>query len=724
MIIDKLNSASYGFICTQDEPVTKRVVKQLNDFVFRSCGFRFEKYNGQKNYICVGENEYSKAVYARTHLTELGEQGFAFVFEKGNLYIVGNTALALSYGMLEFVERFIGVRFFNHDETYIPKKTSLEIEEKDFACKPCFPQRDYMTFGVFFNGDFLLRRRFITPNSKENLRYGVRNLWYDKIPTTHNSTLYVPPQKYLEKHPEFYSRNPYSHNLELCYSNGLTEDGEFDSAQKESVAEAVVQSLCEFIEDAPDRKFFMFGRQDDRDAMCSCARCEAKRKKYNGEAGTMIIFLNAVAKETSRRLRAQGKKDDFNLVTFAYQRTVQPPIQENGEPIDDLVIPCEKLHIRFAPIGADYTYALDDCRQDKEQRARLFGWLKLTKNVMLWDYHANYNEFLWYAPTLSCMEQNIRLYAKSGLSYVMNQGRYNDFYDWQCDMRSYVASKLYWEPTLDAWTLAKEYIYGYYGIVADKVWSFMQTMENFYAEKFANGLHLSLLDVNSDFLSGKTYPLDFLISLVDSLEAGMQDLERLDGIQRYKYQKRLARVLLTPLRMIARNKEYYFGEEKTDYETRFLSLAEFTGLDRIGESEPFGLNLVVKSQTRYRIAINDNATDYEKEQAERLRDEIECASGAYMQIVPESTVAPSYLEHAICVGKVNLTNDFFKGVDMNRYETYTQTIGKMLFIYADDSESLEKAVSFICERFIRKVSDDDEQADLRCPYTKEFAYKK
>ena len=95
-----------------------------------------------------------------------------------------------------------------------------------------------------------------------------------------------------------------------------------------------------------------------------------------------------------------------------------------------------------------------------------------------------------------------------------------------------------------------------------------------------------------------------------------------------------------------------------------------------------------------------------------------------MQIVPESTVAPSYLEHAICVGKVNLTKDFFKGVDMNKYRTYMQTIGKMLYIYADDSESLEEAVSFICEKIIRKVSDDDEQADLRCPYIKEFAYKK
>lgn len=724
MIIDKVNSEGYGLICAIDEPVCHRVVKQLNEYLFKACGFRLNGYNGQKHYLSIGENEFSKDVYARTDLTGLGGQGFAFVFENGNIYIVGATVLACAYGVLEFIERFIGVRFINHDETYIPTLTQLKIEEKNFTRKPCFAQRDYMTFGVYFNADFMLHRRFVTPNTKENLRYGIKNLWYDEIPTTHNSTLYVPPEKYLEKHPEFYSRNPYSHNLELCYSSGITKDGEFDYGMEESVAGAVADSLYSFIKKAPTRKYFMFGRQDDRDAYCRCARCEAKREKYKGEAGTMIIFLNAVAKEVSRRLQAEGAKDDFNIVTFAYQRTVQPPINDKGEPIDKLVVPCDKLHIRLAPIGADYTYAFEDERQPQEHRTRICGWLQLTRNVMIWDYHANYNEYLWYAPTLTAMGENIRLYARSGVSYVMNQGRYNDFYEWQCDMRCYVASKLYWEPTLDVWELAKEYVFGYYGPSAELVWSFIQKMENFFAEKFAAGLRMSLLDVTSDFLAGKTYPLDYLVSCVDMLEGGMSALNALDERKKFKYKKRLARVLLTPLRMILRNKEYYFGEEKTSYEKRFFELANFVGFDRIGESAPFGLNLVVSSKSRYRIVLPNEPADYEREQAERLRDEIECASGVCMEIVPESSVAPSYLEHAICVGKVALTKDFFKDVDMHKYQTYMETIGKMVFIYADDGESLADATELFCERLIRRVSDDDEQADVRCPYMKEFVYKK
>lgn len=723
MIIDSKNSANYGLIFNKDEPVCARVVKQLNDYTFKSCGFRFAEYDGQKHFISVGENEYSKAVYANTNLEELGDQGFKVVIQKGNIYIVGNTALACAYGVLECIERFLGVRFINHDETFIPTNSAIEIKEEDFSAKPCFPQRDYMTFGVFFNGDFMLHRRFITPNSKENLRYGVRNLWYDKIPTTHNSTLYVEPKEYYEKHPEFYALNPYSHNLELCYSNGITDDGEFDSTKEESVANAVVKSLCKFIKDAPDRKYFMFGRQDDSEAFCRCERCVAKREKYKGEAGTMIIFLNAVAKETSRRLLAQGEKDDFNIVTFAYQRTVQPPINEQGAPIDNLVVPCDKLHIRFAPIGADYTYALDDERQDKNQRARLLGWLNLTRNVMIWDYHANYNEFLWYAPTLSCMEQNIRLYAKSGVSYVMNQGRYNSFYEWQCDMRCYVASKLYWNPNLDAWSLAKEYIYGYYGIVADSVWAFIQKMEKFYAEKFAQGLHLSLLDVRSDFLAGKTYPLEFLVSCLDELENQMQKLDSLSALDKYKYKKRLARVLLTPLRMIVRNTEYYFGDKKSPYEKRFFELASFVGFDRVGEGTPFGLNLVVSSKSRYCVAVPNEPTEYEMAQAERLRDEIECASGAYLEIVPESKVPPNYLQHAICVGKVALAGDFFKGVDMSKYQYYLETIGKLIFVYAESEQDLDYAVSLFGERLVRRVADDDELVNLRCPFTKEFRYK-
>ncbi len=721
MYINKGNCKEFTIVYDEKIPAYAYAAEELNVYFRKACGFTLSENSNGVHKIVLGRNQFSEDIIKDLDNSNLKMDGFRILFKNSNLYVIGNTETAIIFGVYELLERFLGVKWLNRDETYIPKKESFEAEEKDIVRVPCFDQRVYLS-GLAYEPEIASHLRFNFPDPKLYAHHRVKKLWCDKIPDPHNSWCYIDKDKYEEAHPEFFCKS-IMNATEFCYSNGITDDFEIDTQKELSVLSLVTDKMYQLVKENPESKFFMYGRQDDSTAICHCETCERRRNQLGGEGGIMVVFLNAVIQGVEEKLKAEGIESDFNVATLAYQMTVNPPVKE-GKALHEKAIPSPRLHIRYAPIGADYTYSFLDERQKEDVRFQISGWATLTSNIMLWDYQSNYHEYCWYFPNLYYLKENLELYAKIGMSYVLNQGAYNVKVDWQGELKSYICSRLYWDMSLKVSHLLNEYVTYYYGVAAPKILSYIYNMEEFYKEKIANGFQFKLFQGDAEYFAAKSYPINFLEDQISLLESAIQDVEKADisKSQKETLKLRVSKVLMTPLRMVMRNTDTYYPDQETDYGKRFFKLADLTGLNKLGETLPIFIEMQKEGISEYKIVLGQEYTEEEKQVAEYLQKRFFELGGATLEIVKDDKVYPHYGEKGICIGEHMMFREFFKGtVHSEDYEYYIETRGKCMFI--SGKGDLRHAVEILLNEMLTEKGS--EGINIKLPFTKKTKlYKK
>ena len=334
-------------------------------------------------------------------------------------------------------------------------------------------------------------------------------------------------------------------------------------------------------------------------------------------------------------------------------------------------------------------------------------------------------EQFWYFPILPNIKENIRFYAKTGITYLFGEGSDDGTANWQQEIFSYVMSKLFWNCDIDVWETTKEYVYGFYGLAAEKVMKFINTMQAFFEKKIADGMKITIVKDYADMFKPEYYPLEFLVEQCDLIKSAIADIRAssLNKMQKKEYIIRLKRVLATPLRMISKNAEYYFGDDEDEYTEQFYEIAREVQLTSIG-SGPYYLNLADgDGTTTYKISVAVDATKEELEAAEIFRERLERLSGISFEIVDDKKVAPAYRTHAICIGQNVMFREFFKGtVDMEKYEYFIATLGNCLFIHSfyDLKGAVDKAFTGIFAHPGKKLGWER----VICPKRRDFEYRK
>ncbi len=706
MVIDENSFLQYGLL-TDGTPSAEFAKKELQNFVEKSCGFHLEDYNGQPHYISLGENTYSQNIIAEYDLSDLNQEGFYILPKDGNVYIFGASPKSVIFGAYEFLERYLGVRFLAPQCSHTPSQSGFQLPEKEVKCVPISPQRLYLSLDASEDKLLSLRYKFSADFTPDCSDLGVKSKWYTKIPTSHNSECFVPYDKYKDSHPEFFNVHRYNvfrtlTFIELCYSNGLTDEGEWDESVEESVLSVATDAMMRFMEDDPSAEYFMFGRADNEDCRCRCPRCEKARGKY-GDAGIMIVFMNAIAKKLRQKFAEKGKVFDKKLVTFAYLSTSKPPVKD-GKPICKQVIPDEAVYLRYAPITADYAYGLEDEKQKKEIREEVEGWMALTKNLMIWDYNVSYYDYLWYFPNLSYIQENMKTYQRMGANYIMKQGANNIRPIWHDQLHAYVSAKLFWDVNADVGALVREYVSLYFGPCADKVQAYIDEMEAFYEEQKKGDFYLRVIGEisNQRYFSAELYPLAMLQRQERMLEEGICAVENsnLPQAEKAAYVQRIKSVLITPLRMIASNAESYFGEASVAYEEKYWSVADALGLKMSGEMVPIFMELAANGTTTYKIVTGQHQTEDEKKAVALLQNYVLEKTGVLLPVCTENAVYPGYFEHAIMIGKNLITGEFYKqGLDLSGCSYYIEAQGWCVFVDSDyDVTGAIRAFIDLCVR--------------------------
>lgn len=604
----KEGQSSYKIVIPKNAiPVEQQGATELQNYVQQVSGALLpiiqdtETVEGEVKYFSIGNTtlfQNSGIYYEGYGITA---DGFLLKNIGKTVYVMSEDNRGILYGVYEFLEKIMDIRFFAPDETYIPTLKEIPVYDMEIASSPYFAERSYMNgleFGRIMTDEFVAHSRGINYWISMDEKFGGNSAIYSRPRTNgnvdHNFIAYVDPKVYEESHPEFYwnDSNSYGPCKMLDIVNGITADGELDETMEISVLKIMIAELKKDILAHPDAKYFLVEQEDGPNAI-NKERYPDLIEKY-GASGVLVRSMNVVCREIQEWADEELNGRKINIVTFAYQQTKEPPVKTNDkgeyEALDASVIPVENLVIRLALFPNSYYSYFDEENQNSGALDFYLGWSAICENFMFWAYDIDFHDYLNYFPSWQSMRDNVEGWRDAGVKCLMIQSPHNTTTNWQTNLRHYVYSKLFWDCNQDVSFLMKEYINGYYGVIGGEyVQKFIAIMDSHYAIVMADEANKDLSFVSNTSLGSAPYVnVGVLTSAMNILQEGIQKVatSALSDAQKSKYLTRLYGVLSTPAWMILNNYDTFYpgdAEGKNEHAKMFFEVCEKGEVDQYNE---------------------------------------------------------------------------------------------------------------------------------------------
>ncbi len=445
--------------------------------------------------ISIGRTAFLEGAGVEADAAKLGSDGFILKTQGNALLICGGSDRGTVYGVLDFLEYHLGVKFLTADYTYLPKAEEAVVYQCDRTEIPTFHYRVFLDYDAFANENpqVNVHHRFTSEYLKIPENMGGNMRWFQDRPT-HNALFWADVEKYVVDGaiaPEY--THAFSNDgtkiiidpkvggeftqyaADLCYSDGINEDGSVslvhENGTPTAIAMAIEGAKKVIRSDASENNYYMFGQNDTMSRPCLCPKCIENASKY-GDTGLMIRFFNAVAEAVAQFVKEEGITRQVNMVMFAYQYSAFAPVEKNeaGEfvAVDPTCIPREDLVIRVAPIGSNrfVSYEHDAQNNNAYGDSYMTEWSSIASNFMLWEYTTNHPRWYWYYPSLPAWYDRLTTARDMGVQYVLLQSTHQEKTIYQSILERYVFSKLLWNPEYDMNELIDEFHKYYLGDIA------------------------------------------------------------------------------------------------------------------------------------------------------------------------------------------------------------------------------------------------------------------
>ena len=443
-----------------------------------------EEYGGA--FLSVGETKkLERSGLARPAERSLDAANISV--KEGEIYLYGDDEDGCINAVLEFLERFAGVRFFAPDETLCPVYRRLDVPVGTIRSVPDFETRMLGYFGTMSNRDFAYKKRVLYDHSNWGL-------W------SHTHFLILPPEKYASEHRDWYSKD----GTQLCLTN-------------EEMRKEFTENLFRIIQQNPQAEYFMLG-QEDEDTFCDCENCLRSHAENGGRAGTMMIFVNKVAEEIERRLKNSSTPSrKVLLVTFAYCKTEEPPVGYDAEKDkfflkNSAVRARHNVGVMFAPIFTCFTHDMMNKTCNLKVRNNLLGWSEVSQKLLVWCYSSNYAGYLVPLNNFNTVLGTYRTFRDYGVVYIFNQGIFNSL-DTFHYLKIYLHSALMWNVDADTERLKEEFFANYYRAAAPYMRKYYDEIRDNYAkqESEEHPFHCYCLwNTGSKIFTGEVFSREFL----------------------------------------------------------------------------------------------------------------------------------------------------------------------------------------------------------------------
>ena len=556
---------------------------------------------GVKNYISLGKTSNLAEASTSTDYSALGEDGFAVSCVDKNIYIDANTDRGVLWGVYELLERYAGVRFLSQSYTYAPDKDIVKVDFEDFTCVPEFEQRDILA-GHQNTSNYYYR---IT-------RYGEFGntdwtSWATELGNIHTITdYYVLPSVWKASHPEFFSSytNSDVYREDVCWSNGITDEGKLDTSMAVSVASIVRDRIIEQLKLTPEKQFFMLGIADQWNAQCKCETCLKRAVGKEGLWGSSIgavdptwgsysgvttAFCNAVVDAVNAWIAENGATygidHEVNVIEFAYYWSENAPVKKSGNTwvaYNDIVKPNDNVYVRIAPLNANFLYSYADNNNSK-YRTIIEQWAAITDNLMLYDYAEKVNLITTWLPTLTYIQEQAQYLAEKDFYYWMFESDYTNKAQglWYSNLLVYVLQELWWDVDADVDAIIDEFIELYHGEAASayvkEFYNVMQGNMQAYINEGGNTMGVFGTDgIEVDAWSKAT--LDSAIAKLNAAINAVNADSSLSESERALYIKNINEALIIPKSIMLFNASTYALDNVDELKYEFKQLATSVGL--------------------------------------------------------------------------------------------------------------------------------------------------
>lgn len=520
-----------------------------------------------EGYIYVGK--------VKSLIDELGEvynalqqDSFAIITTENALYIFGRETVysqsATLYGVYDFLERAFGVKFYSYDEEYVPNLSKMEIDEYEIIERPAFEVRQPLYGSTRRHPEFTAKCRIKDCYCRNVPGGSLKPAWGTGL--GHNYFELIPPKEYAETHPEWFDLD--KEHWQLCFS-------------REDLTDELIKKMKTLIINNPYSKYFALS-QEDTVCPCQCEKCKENYKKY-GSTGTMIRFVNRVAEKIGQWVDETYPGREVYLVAFAYYFTLEPPVRKVGkdkyEPYDKSCIPADNVYIFFTTIDCCYYHDFCDtnCEWNKEFYDRFMGWKSVVgERLFVWNYAANYKHYLYPFWNFKTMANNYRFFHTHSVKHLLDHGPCETEFVEFAELRTYVSSKLMWNPNLDTKVLMKDFVKGYYKEAAEEVWEYLQLLEeNFARVDRETGYHLRLYHLPDEMFDAENFPHEFLLKLFSTLDKALTKVETAyQGEELVKMTKRILRIRVSAKFLLLMNYASYGLDGKETFVKEFIADCE------------------------------------------------------------------------------------------------------------------------------------------------------
>jgi hypothetical protein len=357
----------------------------------------------------------------------------AFGYESAGdaININGKGPRGTMYGIMSFLEREMGVRFYTPRVTVTPKKTKYAFVTLQHNEKPGVRVRNDFYYEAF-DPIWAAHNRVNGSMDARQQPGGLESYW-----AVHTFFPLMPPDEFFATHPEYYSLidgKRQADHAQLCLTNP-------------DVLRIITERIKQKMRDLPQYLIYDVS-QNDWANPCQCDQCQAIAKAEGSESGVVIWFVNQVADAVKVEF-----PDKF-IGTLAYQYTRKPPAS---------IKPRENVVVRLCSIECCFAHDFQSCPENKSFVEDTENWAKLAPHIYVWDYVVNFSHYIMPYPNFRVLQPNIQFFRDHNAIGIMEQAAYQSRGGEFAELRAYVISKLLWNPEANVPEIVDDFMYGYYG---------------------------------------------------------------------------------------------------------------------------------------------------------------------------------------------------------------------------------------------------------------------
>jgi len=376
--------------------------------------------------IVVGRNNpLAEELSEELGFPDIENDGFRILSHGPDLFITGAIDRGTLYGVYALLDHHLGVRWFSPEFEVVPSRGTLSLPELDELSNPRFSYREV------FSGD------------TDDAYFRQHNLLNGNRGETHREFLDYPPEI-----DTWSSDGPAGgHNFHDIVAEVFHSGGQIEVMNPAVRAQAADYFTWRIAEDG-DAPWYGFAQEDngwDPD--------EESLEFAEAHGDTLAAPIVDMLIDVTQRVRLSDP--EAHLSTIAYQFSFMPP--------EDMEIP-EYVMVEIAPIEADFGHPYADREHNRQAGEAFRGWAETATSLAVWDYQANFQNYLQPLPNIFPMCENIQFFAgMEAFRSYFGEGAYNTSGAEFAELRAWVAARLLWNPDQDYHALIEEFCDGYYG---------------------------------------------------------------------------------------------------------------------------------------------------------------------------------------------------------------------------------------------------------------------